>query len=232
MESGCYVGNYNRNTMSNTYNPAWRNHPNFSWKNQNNTLNPQQPNQMGFQNQPRQNQQQNLPRPELQQPTEYKTLENTLTQFMAQTSAYMARTDRFIQKTDAFMDRTEMKLQNHDATLKSLETQVGQISQMLNSRPIGGFPSDTEVAKGATHEQCKAITTRSGRILEPTTKPAGTAASPSAATDTPAEAERPATADEDHEDPHTTMGDSLAESSQAHTNKPEEIRPPHLFHRG
>ncbi|KAL4302726.1 hypothetical protein GQ457_10G010170 [Hibiscus cannabinus] len=85
---------------------------------------------------------------------------------MAQTSAYMARTDRFIQKTDAFMDRTEMKLQNHDATLKSLETQVGQISQILSSRPIGGFPSDTEVAKGATHEQCKAIITRSGKILK------------------------------------------------------------------
>ncbi|KAL4362388.1 hypothetical protein GQ457_04G022090 [Hibiscus cannabinus] len=57
VESSCYVGNYNRNTMSNTYNPAWRNHPNFSWKNQNNTLNPQQPTQTGFQNQPRQNQQ-------------------------------------------------------------------------------------------------------------------------------------------------------------------------------
>ncbi|KAK8685965.1 hypothetical protein V6N13_124993 [Hibiscus sabdariffa] len=229
VESGCYVGNYNRNTMSNTYNPAWRNHPNFSWKNQNNTLNPQQPNQMGFQNQPTQNQQQNLPRPELQQPTEYKTLENTLTQFMAQTSAYMARTDRFIQKTDAFMDRTEMKLQNHDATLKSLETQVGQISEMLNTRPIGGFPSDTEVAKGATHEQCKANTTRSGRILEPTTKPAGTAASPSAATDAPAEAERPATADENHEDPHTTTGDPSAETSHTYMEKPEEIRPPPPF---
>ncbi|KAK8667702.1 hypothetical protein V6N13_007850 [Hibiscus sabdariffa] len=215
--------------MSNTYNPAWRNHPNFSWKNRNNTLNPQQPNQMGFQNQPRQNQQQNLPRPELQQPTEYKTLENTLTQFMAQTSAYMARTDRFIQKTDAFMDRTEMKLQNHDTTLKSLETQVGQISQMLNTRPIGGFPSVTEVAKGATHEQCKAITTRSGRILEPTTKQAGTAASPSAATDTPAEAERPAMADKDHEDPHTTMGESSAETSHNHIDKSEESRPPPPF---
>ncbi|KAK8614704.1 hypothetical protein V6N13_068499 [Hibiscus sabdariffa] len=57
-----------------------------------------------------------------------------------------------------------MKLQNHDA-LKSLETQVGQISQILSSRPIGGFPSDTEVAKGATHEQCKVITSRRGKIL-------------------------------------------------------------------
>ncbi|KAK8685973.1 hypothetical protein V6N13_125001 [Hibiscus sabdariffa] len=50
-ETGCYVGNYNKNT----YNPAWRNHPNFSWKNQNNALNPQQPNQTGYQNQPTQN---------------------------------------------------------------------------------------------------------------------------------------------------------------------------------
>ncbi|KAK8528263.1 hypothetical protein V6N12_074796 [Hibiscus sabdariffa] len=190
--------------MSNTYNPAWRNHPNFSWKNQNNTINPQPPTQTGFQNQPRQNPQQALPRQEFQQPNDYKNLENTLTQFMAQTSAYMARTDRFIQKTDAFMDRTEMKLQNHDATLKSLETQVGQISQILNTRLIGGFPSDTEVAKGATHEQCKAITTRSGKILIPNTNQKGTAASPSVATDTPAEADEPAETSEDHYDPHNT----------------------------
>ncbi|KAK8984871.1 hypothetical protein V6N11_064417 [Hibiscus sabdariffa] len=98
---------------------------------------------------PRQNPQQILARQQYQQPNDYKNLENTLTQFMAQTSAYMAHTDRFIQKTDAFMDRREMKLQNHDATLQSLKTQVGQISKILNKRPVGGFPSDTEVAKAA-----------------------------------------------------------------------------------
>ncbi|KAL4318797.1 hypothetical protein GQ457_18G009310 [Hibiscus cannabinus] len=123
---------------------------------------------------------------------------------MAQTSAYMARTDRFIQKTDAFMDRTEMKLQNHDATLKSLETQVGHISQILSRRPIGGFPSDIEVAKGVTHEQCKAITTRSGKILMNNQR--GMVANPSPATDTPAEVDEPAQA-----------------------SKPEEIRPPPPF---
>ncbi|KAL4290705.1 hypothetical protein GQ457_14G017330 [Hibiscus cannabinus] len=149
---------------------------------------------------------------------------------MAQTSAYMARTDRFIQKTDAFMDRTEMKLQNHDATLKSLETQVGQISQILSNRPIGGFPSNTEVAKGATHEQCKAITTRSGKILVQTRNQRGTTASPSAATDTPAEAESPATADKDHGDPHnTTKGESSTESSHAKSDKLEDNRPPPPF---
>ncbi|KAK8690730.1 hypothetical protein V6N13_074257 [Hibiscus sabdariffa] len=205
VESSCYVGNYNKNTMSNTYNPGWRNHPNFSWKNQNNTLNPQQPTQPGFQNQPRQNQQQLLPRQDYQQPTDYKNLENTLTQFMAQTSPYMARTDRFIQKTDAFMDRTEMK-------------------------PIGGFPSDTEVAKGATHDHCKAITTRSGKILTQTSNKRGTAASPSAAIDTPAETDEPAQTSEDHCDPlNTTTGESSAESSHARSDKLEEIRPPPPF---
>ncbi|KAK8652115.1 hypothetical protein V6N13_061137 [Hibiscus sabdariffa] len=224
-ETGCYVRNYNKNT----YNPAWRNHPNFSWKNQNNALNPQQPNQTRYQNQPRQNPQ-ILPRQDYQQPTEYKTLENTLTQFMAQTSAYMARTNRFIQKTDAFIERTEMKLQNHDATLKSLETQVRQISQILNTRPLGGFPSDTEVAKGVTHEQCKAITTRSGRVLEPTANQRGIAASPSAATEVPVEVDKPAEAEEDHQDPpNANTGESSAESSHTKSNKLEEIKPPPPF---
>ncbi|KAK8507721.1 hypothetical protein V6N12_067051 [Hibiscus sabdariffa] len=203
-ESSCYVGNFNKNVMSNTYNPAWRKHPNFSWQNQNNTLNPQQPNQSGFQNQPRQNLQQNLP--------------------------------RFIQTIDAFMDRTEMKLQNQDATLKSLETQVGQISQILNTRPVGGFPSDTEVAKGATHEQCKAISTRSGKVLEPTNKQRGTAVAhtkTSAVTDTPATVDIPAKADEDHIDPTETreVGSAaeVSQPEQTRSNKLEEIRPPPPF---
>ncbi|KAL4339132.1 hypothetical protein GQ457_08G031930 [Hibiscus cannabinus] len=139
----------------------------------------------------------------------------------------MARTDRFIQKTDAFMDRTEMKLQNHDATLKSLETQVGQISQILSSRPIGGFPSDTKVAKGAIHEQCKAIITRSGKILK--NNQGGMAANSSPAIDTPAEAEKPTQESEDHSNPQTTTGESSAESSHAESGKPEEIRPPPPF---
>ncbi|KAL4355342.1 hypothetical protein GQ457_06G011720 [Hibiscus cannabinus] len=155
----------------------------------------------------RQNQQP-LPRKEFQQPTDYKNLENTLTQFMAQIYAYMARTDRFIQKNDAFMDRTEMKLQNHDATLNSLETQVGQISKILSSRPIGGFPSDTEVAKGTTDEQFKAIITRSRKILKNNQE--GMAANSSPATDTPAKADEPTQASEDH-------------------SKPEEIIPPPPF---
>ncbi|GMI83142.1 hypothetical protein HRI_001983500 [Hibiscus trionum] len=55
---------------------------------------------------------------------------------------------------------------NHEATLKSPETQMGQVSQHINPRQNGGFPSDTEVTRKPTHEQCKAITTRSGKQLQ------------------------------------------------------------------
>ncbi|KAL4271930.1 hypothetical protein GQ457_13G014140 [Hibiscus cannabinus] len=121
----------------------------------------------------------------------------------------------------------QTKLQNHDATLKSLETQVDQISQILSSRPIGGFPSDIEVAKGATHEQFNAITTMSGKILKNNQEEM--AVNPPPATGTPAEADVPAQASEDHRIPQPTIRESSAESSHAQSDKPEEIRPPPPF---
>ncbi|KAK9032978.1 hypothetical protein V6N11_018020 [Hibiscus sabdariffa] len=155
---------------------------------------------------------------------------------MTQTSAYMVRMDQFIQKTDAFMDRTEMRMQNQEAALKSLENQVGQISQALKSRPVGGFPSDTEVAKGATHEQCKAVATRSARVLEPTNNQKGTTTAQNKTTvviDTPALAGTSAKAKEDHIDPtYTEETGPTAEASQPEPIRPdklEEIRPPPPF---
>ncbi|KAL4387958.1 hypothetical protein GQ457_09G016880 [Hibiscus cannabinus] len=92
-----------------------------------------------------------------------------------------------------------------------------RISQILNTRPVGGFPSDTEVAKSATHEQCKAIATRSGKILEPKYKQRGTTAAQtktSTVTNTPATADKPAKADEDHINPsHTKEARSITEAS-------------------
>ena len=38
-----FVGNFQRGNQgpySNTYNPGWHNHPNFSWRNDNNALKP------------------------------------------------------------------------------------------------------------------------------------------------------------------------------------------------
>ncbi|KAK8519680.1 hypothetical protein V6N12_030047 [Hibiscus sabdariffa] len=98
------------------------------------------------------------------------------------------------------------EVKNQEAALKSLENQVGQISQVLKSRPMGGFPSDTEVAKGFTHEQCKAISTRRGKVLktqiENKQREAAVAKSKVAGdTDNPTPANTPAPAREDHNIP-------------------------------
>ncbi|KAK8534653.1 hypothetical protein V6N12_057297 [Hibiscus sabdariffa] len=181
----------------------------------------------------------NPPRQEYQQPNNYKTLENTLVAFMTKTSAYMARMDQFIQKTDAFMDKTDMRMQNQEAALKSLENQVGQISQVINARPMEGFPSDTEVAKSATHEQCKAITTRSGRNLQPPNKSKQweeTATNPNATIvpDDPASADAPTSVGEDHEIPlNPKEADPIAITTPQirppRTETLEDIRPPPPF---
>ncbi|KAK8533934.1 hypothetical protein V6N12_047336 [Hibiscus sabdariffa] len=157
---------------------------------------------------------------------------------MTQTSAYMARTDQFIQKTDAFMDRTEMRMQNQEAALKSLKNQVGQISQVLKSRPIGGFPNDTEVAKGASHEQCKAISTRSGKVLEPPTKnkQGETIVANSKAisdTDVPALADIFTSVEKDHDIPteleEAEITTEASQPKQPRKDTPEEPRPPPPF---
>ncbi|KAK8689822.1 hypothetical protein V6N13_088532 [Hibiscus sabdariffa] len=178
-ESSYYVGNFNRNAMTNTYNPSWKKHPNFSWQNQNNTLNPSTSNQQGYQSQPRQNQQLNQPRQEYQQPR--------------------------------------------------------KISQVLKSRPIEGFPSDTEVAKGATHEQCKAISTSSGKVLNPPTenkRGKATAAQSKATRDTdiPALAETLTSAGTDHIDPpESKEAETNSATPQPRKDTTEEQRPPLPF---
>ncbi|KAL4324314.1 hypothetical protein GQ457_11G029320 [Hibiscus cannabinus] len=69
---------------------------------------------------------------------------------------------------------------------------------------MGGFPSGTEVPKVSTHEQCKAISTRSGKFFNtPAKNIQGEEidVNPNTKTvlDNPAHAEEPASAGLDHE---------------------------------
>ncbi|KAK8560039.1 hypothetical protein V6N12_012845 [Hibiscus sabdariffa] len=157
---------------------------------------------------------------------------------MTQTSAYMARTDQFIQKIDAFMDRTDIRMQNQEAALKSLENQVRQISQVLKSRPLGGCPSDTEVAMGATHEQCKAISTRSGKVLKtPTENEQGeaTVANSKATSnrDSATPVDTPTSEGEDHNIPseheEAEITTTTPQPKQPNETTLEELRPPPPF---
>ncbi|KAK8596094.1 hypothetical protein V6N12_064594 [Hibiscus sabdariffa] len=139
------------------------------------------------------------------------------------------------------MDRTEMRMQNQEVALKSLENQVGQISQVLKSRLLGGFPSDTGVAKGATHKQSKAISTRSGKILKtPTENKQGqtTVANSKAAenTDNPAPTDIPVTAGKDRnissEPGEAEITIAAPQTKQPKKDTLEEPRPPHHSHKG
>ncbi|KAL4272131.1 hypothetical protein GQ457_13G017390 [Hibiscus cannabinus] len=129
-------------------------------------------------------------------------------------------------------------MSTYQVAMKSLENQVGQISQLLNTRPMGGFPSDTEVAKVPTHEQCKAISTRSGRILNtPIKNKQGeeVAANPStkAILYNPAKADTSAEAEEHHENPPKPK-ETYSTLAAPHiklpkTDKLEDMRPPLPF---
>ncbi|KAL5578113.1 hypothetical protein UlMin_019812 [Ulmus minor] len=140
-ESVSYVGNMNRNNnpFSNTYNPGWRQHPNFSWSNQgagqgSNSV-PQRPQfPPGFQQQ--------------QKP---------------QTSEFPSSMESLLKE---YMARNDAVIQSQAASLRNLENQVGQLANELKNRPPGTLPSNTESPKRDGKEHCKAITLRGGKTLE------------------------------------------------------------------
>ncbi|XP_071905746.1 uncharacterized protein [Coffea arabica] len=115
-----FVNNYNRNApnnpYSNTYNPGWRNHPNFGWKYQGNQQRPTNP--PGFQ--PRQPQAETKPSWEI-----------------AVEKLAKVTSDRF--------ERVEGRLDQLTTMYRNVEVQIGQIASSLNNRNQGELPSKTEV---------------------------------------------------------------------------------------
>ncbi|KAM6567243.1 hypothetical protein CsatA_026371 [Cannabis sativa] len=138
-------GKPNDSPFSNTYNPNWRNHPNFSWR----------------QNQPQMTQgnQFNMPNPNHAQPSQTyppqrkPSLEDTLQQFMQSTQQIM---------------------QNQSQSIAKLETQLGQLANAVTEREKGRFPSQPvpnpkgqyEVGVPSHKEEAKSISTlRSGKQI-------------------------------------------------------------------
>ncbi|CAL9013424.1 unnamed protein product, partial [Prunus brigantina] len=124
--------------FSNTYNPGWRQHPNFGWKNNQNVQTaPVQQNQFVPQ--------QNAPPPHGQG----KSLEELINSLALSTQGFMQET----RQTQAQMS----------TAIKSLENQVGQIAASLSQREPGTFPSQVIPNPNGGHETAKAITLRSGK---------------------------------------------------------------------
>ncbi|XP_074287979.1 uncharacterized protein LOC141613142 [Silene latifolia] len=138
---------------SNTYNEGWKAHPNFGWGvNQN--QNQKGPSKSSFQ---KPNQNQNQSQNSLEDMM--KTLAMNQVAMQKENQALQANTKEF---------QTAMLHQNRltDSRIGNLETQVGQILNLLTKQPNqgGGLPSHT--IPPSTKEQAQAVSLRNGRELE------------------------------------------------------------------
>ena len=159
MESVNFVNNFKgqqNQVHGNTYNPSWRNHPNFSWSNQgNNQWRPQAP--PGFGGLNAQQHQSNF------QQDKGTSLESKLDKFMDVMSTKMNQQDettkRLENRFEQMYQDTQLMFKNHSSSIHNLEVQMGQLANSLTMRNQGSLPSNTEKNP---KEQLKAITLRSG----------------------------------------------------------------------
>ncbi|CAN6583800.1 unnamed protein product [Malus baccata var. baccata] len=143
--------------FSNTYNPGWRDHPNFKWRD------PQQGQQQsGFRQQPPGFYQKPLAPPQAQ------------TQPAQSNAGNSSDNDKIFQLLTTLTQ--EVQTQNkerqiQDRRVDNLEKQVGQIAEFMGQfREQGKLPSSTVVNPKGGFETAKAITLRNGKEVgtEPT----------------------------------------------------------------
>ncbi|KAL5546440.1 hypothetical protein UlMin_006127 [Ulmus minor] len=134
-----------------TYNPNWRNHPNFSWRQNQPSMN-QSGTQVNMHNQHIHHPNPTYP---LNVPQQRKpSLEDTLQQFM---------------------QSTQQALHSNSQAISKLETQLGQLATAVGEREKRKFPSQPipnpkgqyQVGSSNPNEEVKSITTlRSGKIIQ------------------------------------------------------------------
>ncbi|KAG9449960.1 hypothetical protein H6P81_009925 [Aristolochia fimbriata] len=151
LDQDNYVSNFRRSNdpYSNTYNPGWRSYPNFSWSNNHN----QQPSthQPTAQTRPPSGFQRAAPEQE-----QKSSIEDMFAKFMANQEKRDAMTNFRFQAQEA-------SLKNQEASIRNLEIQMGQLANAITGRNQGTLPSNS---KTNPKEHIKAITLRSGKVLE------------------------------------------------------------------
>ncbi|KAJ9565994.1 LOW QUALITY PROTEIN: hypothetical protein OSB04_001960 [Centaurea solstitialis] len=186
-----YIGNNDKTgPFSPTYNPGWRDHPHLKWNNP--SLNPQLPRIQGQTNQyPQQQRQsnfqnqgqshfqnqgqshfQNQKRVHFQdeEPSRFQHTSHNHSQNHHQTTSprYPPRQNQQVEPSlEAMMKGFISQTQ---ASIKNLETQVGQMALEIRNRSAGSLPSDTEIPQRPGKEQVKAVTLRNGKDLSKSEK--------------------------------------------------------------
>ncbi|KAL4377024.1 hypothetical protein GQ457_02G029850 [Hibiscus cannabinus] len=245
-ESASYVGNYNRNANnphSNTYNPGWRQHPNFSWGNQ------------GGGNTSNANRQQNVNAPpgfqtNMPWQSEAKgnastshnnSMEGMMQEFISSTKTLLHDHSTTIKNQGNLLQTQGALLQRHGSSLRALENQVGQIAQALQAIPQGSLPSDTEVTRRNGKEECSALTLRSGTTINKNVKPRGDENTEASAVTRQEESEVPEETEAQEEEGRKEGREEVLTTNPSRGQTPdaaarpvpiqetEEVRPPPLF---
>ncbi|KAJ9544292.1 hypothetical protein OSB04_023999 [Centaurea solstitialis] len=181
-----YIGNNDKTgPFSPTYNPGWRDHPHLKWNSP--SLNQQLPRIQGQTNQyPQQQRQsnfQNQGQPHFQnqkrvhfqdeEPPRFQHTSHNHSQNHQQTTSprYPPRQNQQVEPSlEAMMKGFISQTQ---ASIKNLETQVGQMVLEIRNRSAGSLPSNTEIPQRPGTEQVKAVTLRSGKELNKSEKKDG-----------------------------------------------------------
>jgi hypothetical protein len=126
-----------------TYNPGWRNHPNFSWRNENNAPPFQGPSNFVTYN-----------------PPHKRTLEDTLQTFMQGQSTINSQTSQAINDIRSTLTKLTTSLSTQEK---------GKFSAQPQPNPQGQFGVIGSSDFGTQHEHVKSITTlRSGKVIDKT----------------------------------------------------------------
>ncbi|GAU40459.1 hypothetical protein TSUD_134610 [Trifolium subterraneum] len=131
--------NTTNDPYSNTYNPGWRDHPNFGWG--------------GNQNQSQQQSQ----------------LEDALAQFIKVTQGNFEEMkisqNQLKANQEQMKANQDVANKNHEASIKSVETQIGQLSRQFAATQNKGFEGSTK--DNPRNESCMAINLRSRKVPSP-----------------------------------------------------------------
>ena len=154
------------------YNPALRNHENFSYGGGalHGPRQEQHP-QQGYHQPPRfqQQQQGGGSRNEYQGQRRIQPFEEQMLQFIGDNKRLLQFHEQKLSDLEAFKSDTQMFQKNTSASLKNLETQVGQMALNVPNQNKGTFPSDTQ----KNPKDCMAIQLRSGKDLNSNKKTEG-----------------------------------------------------------
>ena len=88
-------------------------------------------------------------------------------QFMGENKRLLQFHEQKLSDLETFKSDTQMFQKNASASLKNLETQVGQLALNMTNKSKGTFPSDTQ----KNPKDCMAIQLRSGKDLSSNKRP-------------------------------------------------------------